>query len=117
MGLIGFVCGLDQPGLQSSASHKHSEETVPEIFDDPIVRIPGVLRAPGIVAGCLVETWKERAFNGEVHTRCRIADDPPQLPDGPYTLRFGRHAVPTNKFEGNWEPVVLAPESQVRKAA
>lgn len=90
---------------------------MPEIFDDPIVRIPGVLRATGIVAGCIVETWKERASDGGIYTRCRIADDPPQLPDGPYVLGFGPHSIPTNKFEGRWEPVVLAAESRLRKAA
>lgn len=92
---------------------------MPEIFDDPIVRIPGVLRAAGIIAGCMVETWKERAFDGAIYRRCRIADDPPQLPDGPYLLKFGRYSVPTNKFEGKWEPVVVlaAESSQVREAA
>lgn len=90
---------------------------MPEIFEDPIVRIPGVLRAPGVIAGCVVETWKERASNGEICRRGRIANDPPQLPDGPYLLRFGRYSIPTNKFEGRWEPVVVTPESQLREAA
>lgn len=88
-----------------------------EIFEDPIVRIPGVLRAAGVIAGCIVETWKERASNGEIYTRCRIVSDPPQLPDGPYLLRFAQHSVPTNKFDGQWEPVVLVPEAQLREAA
>lgn len=90
---------------------------MPEIFGDPIVRIPGVLRAAGVIAGCVVEAWKERATDGEIYVRCRIANDPPQLPNGPYLLRFGRYSVPTNKFEGAWEPVVLAPDSQLREAA
>lgn len=84
---------------------------------DPIVRTPGVLRAAGLIAGCIVEMWKERAFNGEVYTRCRISDDPPQLPDGPYMLRFAQYALPINKFEGNWEVGVLAVEPAARKAA
>ena len=88
-----------------------------EILQDPIVRIPGVLRAAGVIAGCIVETWKERASNGEIYTRCRIANDPPQLPDGPYLLRFGRYSVPTNKFDGEWEVIIVAPEEQIREAA
>lgn len=90
---------------------------MPEIFEDPIARIPGVLRAAGIVAGCIVETWKERAFNGEIYTRCRVVNDPPQLPDGPYMLRFSRYSIPTNKFEGKWEPMALAAAPQLREAA
>lgn len=88
-----------------------------EIFEDPIVRIPGVLRAAGVIAGCIVETWKERASNGEIYTRCRIASDPPQLPDGPYLLKFAQYSIPTNKFDGQWEPVVLAAETPLREAA
>lgn len=88
-----------------------------EILENPIVRIPGVLRAANLIAGCTVETWKEQSFNGRIYTRCRIVEDPPQLADGPYTLRFAGYSIPTNKFEGKWEPVVLEEESQLQKAA
>lgn len=88
-----------------------------DIPEDPVVRMAGVLRTANLVAGCVVETWKERAFNGRIYTRCRIVEDPPQLPDGPYVLRFARHSIPTNKFEGKWEPVVFEAESQLREAA
>lgn len=88
-----------------------------ECLHHPIVRIPGVLRRAGLVAGCIVETWNEQGFNGKMYTRCRIANDPPQLPNGPYILRFARYSIPTNKFEGKWEPVVLEAESQLAEAA
>lgn len=75
-----------------------------------VVRIPGILSAKGIVAACIVETWKERSSTGHLFTRCRIINDPPHLPDGPYEVEFAGHKVPTRKTSGRWELVFFAPE-------
>lgn len=82
-----------------------------------VVRIPGILSATGIVAPCIVETWKERSSSGHVFTRCRIINDPPQLPDGPYDLEFGGHKVTTRKLSGKWELVFFVPEMEAGRAA
>lgn len=53
-------------------------------------------------ADCALLTWKESSTAGRVYTRCRIVEEPSELPDGPYTVFFAGHQVPTRKFEGRW---------------
>lgn len=83
------------------------------------LRIPAVLRAVGTMmfAGCVVETWKQFSSSGKAYTRCRIANDPPDLPDGPYMIEFAGHVVRTNKVDGRWELVFLAPDIRIDTAA
>lgn len=82
-----------------------------------VVRIPGILSGPGVVAPCIVETWQERSSAGHVYTRCRIINDPPHLPDGPYELEFGGHKLRTGKYVGKWELVFFVPELEASRAA
>lgn len=82
-----------------------------------VVRIPGILSAKGIVAACIVETWNERSSTGHVFTRCRIVNDPPHLPDGPYEVEFAGHKVPTRKTSGKWELVFFVPAVEAGPAA
>lgn len=68
-----------------------------------IVRIPAVLHSMGNESRCTLEMWQERSSTGRVFTRCRIIDDSPSLPDGPYQVRFGDQAITTRKFPVVWE--------------
>lgn len=78
------------------------------VADDPVVlRIPAVLRGMEQTADCVVETWQEESASGRFYTRCRISDDPPELPDGPYRVEFSDWHVPTNKYQGKWELMFL----------
>ena len=52
---------------------------------------------------CVLETWQEESTSGRLFTRCRIVDDPVELPDGAYTLEFGGRSVQTHKYHGAWE--------------
>jgi len=52
----------------------------------PVLRVPAVLRGTGEAVDCVLETWQEESTSGRLSTRCRIVDDPVELPDGPYTL-------------------------------
>lgn len=84
----------------------------------PIVKIPARLRGiDGDVAGCLIETWKERASTGTFYTRCRIASEPPSLPDGEYVVEFADYRIPTDKLMSRWELIFLAPEVRISDAA
>jgi hypothetical protein len=82
-----------------------------------VVRNPGILSGPGVVASCVVETWQERSSTGHVFTRCRIINDPPHLPDGPYELEFGGHKLRTGKYAGKWELVFFVPQLEPGPAA
>lgn len=84
-----------------------------------IIPFSGVLRAVGtmMTAGCLVETWKDVSSSGKAYTRCRIVNDPPDLPDGAYILDFAGHSVPTGRVDGKWELVFLAPHLRTDHAA
>lgn len=82
-----------------------------------VVRIPGILSGPGHVAPCIIETWQERSSRGHVFTRCRIINDPPHLPDGPYDLEFGGHKVRTGKVFGKWELVFFMPDKEAGPVA
>ncbi|HLJ76013.1 MAG TPA: hypothetical protein VKT75_01295 [Acidobacteriaceae bacterium] len=79
------------------------------------VRIPAVLRAVGTMmfVDCVVETWKQFSSYGKAYTRCRIANDPPHLPDGPYILEFAGQFIRTNRVDGRWELVFLAPNISI----
>jgi hypothetical protein len=49
--------------------------------------------------------------------RCRIVDDPPTLPDGPYTLFFAGRSVTTRKFDGAWMLTFLPAGINLEEAA
>jgi hypothetical protein len=82
-----------------------------------VVRVQGVLQGMDREADCGLITWKERSTSGRVYTRCRIVDEPPDLPEGPYTLSFARHTVPTRKFDGCWTLTFLPPGIDIERAA
>ena len=82
-----------------------------------VVRVQGVLRGMGCEADCRLLTWKETSTKGRVFTRCRILDDPPSLPDGPYRIFFAGYSVPTRKFEGSWMLTFLPPGIDLERAA
>lgn len=67
----------------------------------------------GLESKCTLEAWQERSSSGRVFTRCRIADDDPTLPDGPYEVAFGGGSVKTHKTSGAWELVFLSPEMKL----
>jgi len=75
----------------------------------PVVRHTALLCATGIVAPCTVETWQEQSSSGRSYTRCRIVNEPPDLPDGPYQLEFADHKVPTRRWSGLWELIFIVP--------
>jgi hypothetical protein len=67
-----------------------------------VVRVHGVLQGLEREANCVLMAWKERSSSGRVFTRCRVVDEPADLPEGPYTLTFAGYSVPTRKFDGCW---------------
>ena len=71
--------------------------------DWPVLRVPAVLRGMDNVVDCTLETWQEESMSGRLFTRCRIVGEPPELPDGRYTLEFASRSVRTNKCHGAWE--------------
>jgi hypothetical protein len=77
-----------------------------------LVRIPAILRGShGNVGKCLLDCWTEKSSAGKTYTRCRITDDPPELPDGEYLLQLpNEKAIRTNKHRGMWALGFLAPE-------
>jgi hypothetical protein len=82
-----------------------------------VVRVHGVLKGLDCEANCVLSTWKERSSSGRVFTRCRIVDEPGDLPEGPYTLEFAGHTVPTRKFDGCWMLSFLPPWIKLEQAA
>lgn len=58
-----------------------------------VLRFPGVLRGMGKVASCVLETWQEESTSGRMFTRCRIVDEPQELPDGLYELEVANRLV------------------------
>lgn len=76
-----------------------------------IIQVPAILRgSQGMVGKCLLEFWPEQSSTGKTYTRCRVVDDPPELPDGQYTLQLpNEQLVRTNKHQGRWALVFLAP--------
>lgn len=81
------------------------------------IRVGGVLRGMGCEADCGLQMWKESSTTGRVYGRCRIVDDPPTLPDGPYTLFFAGHSVATRKFDGAWMLTFLPAGINLEEAA
>ncbi|HEY6448301.1 MAG TPA: hypothetical protein VIY53_17715 [Acidobacteriaceae bacterium] len=75
-----------------------------------IARFPAVLRGSDVDSKCTLEAWVEHSSTGRVFTRCRIVDDAPDLPDGPYEVVFANHAVKTRKAMGQWELVFVPAE-------
>ena len=55
------------------------------------------------MSSCTVETWSERSSSGRRITRCRILNEPPELPDGPYQVEFAGHTVSTYRLLGRFE--------------
>lgn len=86
---------------------------------EEVSRIPAVLRSLTSfrVTGCVVETWTERASSGKAYTRCRIVNEPSDLPDGGYRVEFAGRSIRTNKVEGHWELTFLAPDVTIHRAA
>jgi hypothetical protein len=49
------------------------------------------------VAYCVLEIFREQSSPGRRRcTRCRIANDPPELPDGAYRVEFARYSGSLN---------------------
>ncbi|HKR30845.1 MAG TPA: hypothetical protein VJT08_10215 [Terriglobales bacterium] len=82
-----------------------------------VLRIPAVLRGMSKIAYCALEIWREELPSGSRCTRCRIANDPPELPDGAYRVEFARYSAQAKKSRGNWEPVFVVPEKHRAAAA
>ena len=86
---------------------------MPDNFEDRVVlRIPAILRGMGMAANCVLEIWQEESSSGRQYTRCNIASEPPDLPDGAYQVDFTPHSLQTNKYQGKWELVFLLPDSR-----
>lgn len=81
-----------------------------------IARIPAVLRGQDVASRCTLEAWRERSSTGHTFTRCRITEDAPELPDGPYEVIFDDHSVKTRKYAGAWELVYLPREITIDNA-
>ncbi len=82
-----------------------------------VVRIHGVLQGVDRKAACVVAIWKERSTSGRVYTRCKIVDEPSDLPEGPYQLLLAGHEVPTRKFDGCWMLSFLPQGMDLEQAA
>lgn len=68
-----------------------------------VFRIPAILYGADTVSSCTVETWQERSSSGRTINRCRILNEPPDLPDGPYQVEFAGHTVSTYRLLGHFE--------------
>lgn len=91
---------------------------MPDFVQDPILRIPALLIATdGTLTRCFVESWNERSSAGKTYTRCRITDDPPELPDGEYMVEFAEQPLRTHKHQGKWQLVFLAPDFGIEEMA
>lgn len=82
-----------------------------------IVRRPGFLRGMAREAECTVEMWKEASSSGRVYSRCRITDEPTDLPDGPYTVFFAGRRIHTAKWWGRWSLSFLPQSFDLDQAA
>jgi hypothetical protein len=85
-----------------------------------MIRVPAVLHGTadcaGVHAMCALEMWSEQSSHGRLYTRCRITDEPPELPDGAYEIEFEARKITTRKNEGHWELTFLWPDSQNEKS-
>lgn len=77
----------------------------------------GVLRGMDREAGCKLEIWKESSSTGRVFLRCKITDDPADLPGGEYELSIGDHRIPTRRWEGHWLLRYLPRDIRLQEAA
>lgn len=65
----------------------------------------------------MIEAWKEESSTGRLYTRGKITGEPPNLPDGAYTLTFGDHSIVTRKWEGHWLLKYLPGDFEIERAA
>jgi hypothetical protein len=72
-----------------------------------VVRVGAVVRGMGVEAPCILETWKEKSSSGRVFTRCRVVEDPPNLPDGPYDVTIDGQTFSTRRWSGAWDLIYL----------
>lgn len=82
-----------------------------------LIRVEALVRGVGHEAQCTLEIWKERSSTGRVFTRCRIVDDPPELPDGSYEIHVAGQSFSTKKWSGLWELTFLPSWFRVDDAA
>jgi hypothetical protein len=64
--------------------------------------LPAVLRSKSRDEDCTLSVWKESSSSGREFTRCRIMNEPSDLPDGPYLLIFEGNEIFTRKWCGTW---------------
>jgi hypothetical protein len=80
-----------------------------------LIRMSAVLHsvhpAQDVGGMCTLEVWNEVSSRGRRFIRCRITNDPPELPDGAYRVEFAGYRVVTNKLEGHWELSFLWPQT------
>jgi hypothetical protein len=67
-----------------------------------VMRMDGRLRGVKREVRCTLEIWEEMSSTGRAYLRCRIANEPSDLPDGTYSLLFGGHRLVTRKWQGHW---------------
>ncbi|HKR27581.1 MAG TPA: hypothetical protein VJS11_09000 [Acidobacteriaceae bacterium] len=82
-----------------------------------VIRLDALVRGMGREAQCTLETWKERSSTGRVFTRCRIVEDPPDLPDGSYEIFVAGQRFNTKKWSGVWELTFLPGWVRITDAA
>ena len=83
----------------------------------PVLRVPALLYGNDLVSSCTVETWPERSSSGRRITRCRITDERPDLPDGPYIVELSGHIVSTYRLLGHFELSFVTFDIQLHRAA
>lgn len=83
----------------------------------PVLRVPAVLYGEDIVSSCTVETWPERSSSGRRITRCRIINERPDLPDGPYIVEVSGHTVSTYRLLGHFELSFVTFDVELHQAA
>lgn len=72
-----------------------------------VIRLNALVRGMGRESPCMLEAWKERSSTGRVFTRCRIVEDPPDLPDGSYEIFVAGQRFNTKKWSGLWDLTFL----------
>ena len=82
-----------------------------------VVRLGAMVRGMGVEASCILETWQERSSSGRVFTRCRMAGDPANLPDGTYEVTIDGQTFSTKRWSGAWDLIYLPQWIRTRQAA
>jgi hypothetical protein len=82
-----------------------------------VIRVPGRLLGMGREADCVLAVWKESSQTGRTFTRCKITDEPFDLPDGSYNIEFAGHTVHTRKWWGSWMLTFLPQGIDLKQAA